>query len=435
MSIKTIEKIAKNENKFLCDRNLPGCFRRLSMGLNDVIHIFLPYSFLIKILFFSFLAVESALGQDPYKATKPITGVTPLKFRKQIVASESFESVGVFDVNSDGKADIVSGSFWYEAPAFQKRHYIGPVKRYGEYWDDFSTISLDINGDGRLDFVTGGWWGNNVRWKENPGEENEWKEYIIDETGNVESTRGWDIDGDGTIEICPNNPGYPLKFYKLEKDAQGKGTGKFIKAIIAENQGHGLGFGDINGDGRGDFIISDGWLEGPADPLSGKWRLHSEFNLGTASVPILVEDVNGDGKKDLLVGQAHGYGLDWYEQTIEKSTKKRSWIKHPIDPFNSQFHTMEWTDLDSDGKSELITGKRFRAHNDGDMGPKDPLGIYYYKWNGESFTKQNISYGEYGEGKGTGIYLSIVDLRGTGRKDIVVAGKDGLCIFYNEGCE
>ena len=52
---------------------------------------------------------------------------------------------------------------------------------------------------------------------------------------------------------------------------------------------------------------------------------------------------------------------------------------------------------------------------------------------GESFTKNVISYGTFGIGKGTGIYFSIADLHNTGRKDIIVAGKDGLYVFFNEG--
>jgi hypothetical protein len=216
------------------------------------------------------------------------------------------------------------------------------------------------------------------------------------------------------------------------KASAGGSAGRFSKVVVAPNQGHGLGFGDINGDGRGDLVISDGWLEAPEDPLKGKWKLHKEFDLGTASIPILVVDVNGDGKNDLIVGQAHGYGLDWYEQTTDQSGQ-RKWIKHPIDPFSSQYHTMEWADIDGDGKKELITGKRYHAHNGRDPGGNDPIGLYYYKWNGQSFTKNTISYGPLGAGKGTGLYFSVTDLNNDGRKDIIVAGKDGLYIFYNEG--
>jgi hypothetical protein len=349
-----------------------------------------------------------------------------------MIAAESFESVGVFDVDKDGKPDLVSGSYWYQGPDFLKRFYIGPVGRFGEYYDDFSTIPLDVNGDGYTDFVTGGWWGNNLRWRENPKGTGEWKEHVIDETGNVETTRAWDIDNDGVVEIVPNTPGHALKFYKLAMDESNKPTSKFTKVAVVPTQGHGLGFGDVNGDGRGDLIISNGWVEAPANPLGTGWLLHKEFELGTASVPILVVDVNGDKLNDLIVGQGHGYGLDWYEQRTDKKGK-RSWIKHPIDPFSSQYHTMIWADLDGDGKEELITGKRYRAHNDNDEGAHDPVGLYYFKWNGESFSKQFISYGPAGEGKGTGNYFAVTDLRGTGRNDIVVAGKDGLYVFYNEG--
>jgi hypothetical protein len=113
--------------------------------------------------------------------------------------------------------------------------------------------------------------------------------------------------------------------------------------------------------------------------------------------------------------------------------KSRTWIKHSIDPNNSQFHTMEWNDLDNDGKSELITGKRYRAHDDNDPGAHDPVGIYYYTWNGESFTKNVVSYGAPGIGKGTGIYFTVTDLNHDHWEDIIVAGKDGLCVFFNRG--
>lgn len=354
-----------------------------------------------------------------------------LVFEKRLIAAESFESVNVFDIDKDGVLDIFSGSFWYKGPEYVHRNYVGPLNRHGEYYEDFSTILLDVNGDGNMDVITGGWFDGVLVWKENPGKEGNWAEHIVARCGNIESTRSWDIDGDGVPEIVPNTPGKPLVIYKIRKD-QTNSLLKFDSIKVADQHGHGLGYGDINGDGRGDLIVDKGWLECPSDPFSQPWLFHMDFTVVQASVPMLVTDVNKDGHNDLIIGQGHNYGLDWYEQRVDKK-KTRSWIKHPIDPYNAQFHTMVLSDIDNDGVNELITGKRYRAHNDNDPGAHDPIGLYYFKWNGESFSKQVISYGALGVGKGTGIFFAVEDLNNDSWKDIVVAGKDGLCVFFNKG--
>jgi hypothetical protein len=362
----------------------------------------------------------------------------PIKWKKTFIAHERFESAGVFDVNGDGCLNIVSGAYWYDEPDIKTQHPVGEVVAVGEYYDDFSTIPMDVNGNGRLDFITGGWWGDTIRWRENPGNaDSEWLEHVIAHTGNVETTRAWDIDGDGAAEVVPNTPGGPLVVYKLVTDAKGKGTGTFeAHTVYAENQGHGLGFGDVNGNGRGDFILNNGWLEAPDAPFAGEWILHREFDLGgQASVPILVVDVNGNGRNDLIVGHGHGYGLDWLEQSINEATGTRRWITHPIDPFNAQYHDLQWVDIDGDGACELVTGKRYRAHCGHDTGSYDDVGIYYFKWTGESFAKQIIDYGPPGTGKGCGIFFAIADVTGNGRLDIVAPGKDGLVLYENRGNE
>lgn len=352
-------------------------------------------------------------------------------FTPYFVAAESFESVGVIDVDGDGRPDLVSGDFIYKnngdvGTIFRKRHRLGQQPAFGEYFDDFATIPLDVNGDGRIDFVTGGWFGEALRWHENPGTNAEWPAHEIAKVGNVETVRGWDLDGDGVVEIVPNTPNTALHYFKLE------GPGKFVRYEVGDYKSHGIGFGDINGDGLGDFVVKNGWIENKGD---NQWAFHPDFDMGQyASIPIIVADLNGDGKNDLIAGTAHNYGIYWYEQQID-AEGKRSFKKHVIDEAASQYHELVWADITGDGRPELITGKRYRAHNDGDPGAYDDVGLYYFTWDGRSFVKNIIAYGPPGVGKGTGIYMQVADLRGTGRNDVIVAGKDGLWVFFNDGTE
>ena len=42
--------------------------------------------------------------------------------------ADEIYAVLIADVNHDGKMDVVSGPFWYEGPAFTKRHEYRPAK-------------------------------------------------------------------------------------------------------------------------------------------------------------------------------------------------------------------------------------------------------------------------------------------------------------------
>lgn len=356
-----------------------------------------------------------------------------LKFERMRIGDVTYEAASACDVNSDGILDIVSGEYWFEGPDFTKKHKICDIMPVDDYFDDFSDYPMDVNGDGLVDIVTGGWWGETLRWRENPGDpDKEWITHDVDKCGNVERGCFWDIDGDGHVEAVPNCPGKLLTAYKLVRGPDGKGMGRFDKFVLSETpQGHGLGFGDITGNGKGDLITAGGWYEAPEKPLEQPWIWHPEFDLGSASVPVLVHDVNGDGINDLIVGQGHAYGLAWWEQKLENG--KRTWIKHDIDPDRSQYHDMQLVDIDKDGELELITGKRYRAHCGHDPGANDPIGIYYFKIKNGEFTRCTIDYGPAGQASGAGIYFWVADLDNNGWLDIIAPGKDGLYVFKNHG--
>ena len=180
----------------------------------------------------------------------------------------------------------------------------------------------------------------------------------------------------------------------------------------------------MNSDGRRDIVTPRGWLEQLADG----WQWHAEFELGHASIPILVHDVDDDGDSDIIWGLGHGYGLFWLEQ--KKETGQRVWTKHLIDDSWSQPHFMLMADLDNDERDELVTGKRYHAHNGKDPGGNDPVCVYYYDYDRSAgkWTRHTMHEG----GRvGFGINTAVADMDGDGDIDIVAPGKSGLYLFEN----
>ncbi|MCL2158735.1 MAG: VCBS repeat-containing protein [Oscillospiraceae bacterium] len=350
------------------------------------------------------------------------------------------EACSAADFDNDGKLEIVCGEYMYSGPGFAKKTKICEIKDNGDYIEDFSDYPLDVNGDGYLDIVTGSWWSNGIFWRENPGPGGGlWKTHKIVDCTNVETIRYFDIDACGTVEIFPNCPSEPQFFLKLLKDSTGKPTGEFARYQIGSlPAGHGLGFGDIDGDGKTDIILAGGWLKQPDDVYSPDWKYHDDFKdfgVPGTCVPMLVHDVNGDGINDLIVGAGHGFGLWWFEQKVS-ADGKREFIKHDIDLLCSQYHDMQLADMDGDGEPELVTGARYFAHCGHDPGELGPIGSYIFKIKRTPagsivFDRHTLDYGPPEAASGLGIYFWLCDLTGNGRLDIVAPGKEGLYVFMN----
>ena len=339
------------------------------------------------------------------------------------------EACSVFDVNNDGIDDIVCGEYWYEGPDFKNKHKICDLNYDGDYLWDFCDYPMDVNGDGYLDIITGNWWDGGLFWRENPGKAGgEWKTHKIFDLTNVETIRFYDIDGDGEMEIFPNCPNEPTFFVKLK-------NGVFTKHVIGEGAaGHGFGVGDVDGDGLPEVLTPNGILHMKnGDPYCGIWELSAEYEIKKAwSVPVLVHDVNGDGRNDIIAGYGHNYGLVWYEQTEEGGA--RSWAEHVIDGGWSQYHDMQLADIDGDGELELVTGKRYKAHNGNDPGDDGDVFVCYYKFRDGGMYRHIIDFGRPEDGhSGVGIYFWLADLSGNGLPDIIAPGKEGLYLFKNIG--
>jgi len=389
------------------------------------------------VLFALLVMVASALWFIPHTEAQ---GSDEIPFRKHTIDLGPSETVAIVDMNRDGKLDMVSGENWFEqappaAPGEGPRwikHKFRSLPYSDFYLEDLSDLVIDVNGDGYPDIVSCSYWSRPLTWWENPGAQNKpWKEHLIESRSPVEFAFLVDILNTGKPQqLLPQfgDPNFPLTWYELS--GKGGDSAWIAHVVSPKSYGHGIGAGDVNGDGRTDIITPKGWFEAPPDPRDGQWVFHPEFDLGATGF-IYTLDVNGDGLPDIVTSLGHDYGIFWYEQKKD-AAGNRTWIKHLIDNSWSQAHALTLVDLRGDGHIDIVTGKRYFAHNGHDPGDHEPLGIYWYepiKVRNEFQWRRHVI--DYSTRTGGGMQIPVVDIDGDGDLDIVVAGKSGLFLFEN----
>jgi hypothetical protein len=352
------------------------------------------------------------------------------------------------DFNRDGRLDVVAGPFWFEGPDFQKRHEYRPAKTFDPkgYSDNFLTFAGDFNGDGWTDILCVGFPGKETHWYENPaGKDAPWKQHLAYPNVGNESPVWGDINGDGRPELIFCNDGY--LGYATPNPAKPDAPWVF-RAISKQDKRyfrftHGVGFGDINGDGRADAVESIGWWEQPAKETPGQpWTFHPQ-QFAQAAAQMLVSDVDGDGLADIITAwHCHLYGLVWWKQ-IKDAQGAITWQQHVILPPTpdlnssafrvSQMHALELVDMNGDGLKDILTGKRFWAHGPtGDKEPDAPAVVFWLELRrdgkgGATFVPHLVD-----DDSGVGTQVTATDLNSDGRPDVIVANKKGIFIHLSQ---
>ncbi len=412
-----------------------------------------------------------------------IEGPSPISFSHIELDDEyNTEGASVADINNDGLPDVVTGHYWYEAPSWQRHTIRVPlqdavgipklsdhikifIESGGEkdIWSKayplaFFSFHDDVNKDGWIDVIAVDITSAGIWWFENPnGVEGEWPQHHIIDFSRNESPIFADVLGTGKPQVitgAAETADASGKLYAIEFPETG---GFEIHTIEAENEGrntgatlptHGLGYGDINGDGLMDVVFGsgEGFLDRAGNPAERQsydeggwyeqqmssddvrsWKWHVIDPMVSLS-QIQVTDVNGDGKDDLISGMGHGRGLFWWEQA-----ENDQWIAHLIDDTYTQLHATEMADIDGDGVGDIITGKTPLAH----MGLKDPdeFGTPYLYWykiiknsDGETRFERHLI----DDNVGVGRQITVTDINNDGMLDVASGTRHGLHIFLQQ---
>ena len=392
-------------------------------------------------------------------------------FRKQHLEIHYWsEGAMLGDLNRDGKPDAIYGPYWWEGPDFTRRHEIyaprttftiteadgtqktfpgwegGFGKKNAYSRDNFFAFVHDLNGDGWNDVLTYGLPHTPAYLYLNPaGREQHWPRHtVLDEVDN-ESPTFTDLTGDGRPEIvCVNGGNFGYATPDWSNPAAKWSFTPISSGGNWQRYTHGLGVGDMNGDGRLDVLFKDGWFEQPAslagDPV---WRRHTFF-FAPASAQMFAYDVNGDGLTDVVTAlAAHGYGFAWYQQLKDRDANGTPQFKPHIfmnkEPREnrygvtfSEIHAVELADVDGDGLKDIITGKCFWAH--GPTGAPEsnaPAVLYWFKLVRRADGTVDWVPNLIDDNSGVGRQVGLGDVNSDGRPDIIIGNKKGAFVFTN----
>jgi hypothetical protein len=413
------------------------------------------------------------------------------------------QSCAIGDYNGDGNPDVSSGRRWYEGPFAPNLPIVEHEFRGGHedlpnqgdspeidtgVSDDWADYAIDMDLDGDPDIV-------NVSnpdlndaknpspapapqrhatayWYENPGFSQVgtyalWDSHVLHQDVRMEQHGIGDIDGDGWPELlgaCKGcDPQQRLGYYHANLENL-RGPWKFhavTRQVEFPFNGtgflHGIGMGDVNGDGQPDLLNREGiWI----DALSAKpnelpcpapdcgfvpTQLYGGGTGGEiGGAQMFAADFDGDGDGDIVSADfAHNYGISWYEQTAPLTFVKHQFVGGPQDLAKygvafSEAHALEVVDMDGDGIPDIVTGKTRFAHPNG-YGDPDLLGdpvVYVFRTlrTPDAKTGSPVTFEPHLVDKqlGVGWQIAVGHLNDDGIPDLCLATKLGLAVFLGQ---
>ena len=218
-----------------------------------------------------------------------------------------------------------------------------------------------------------------------------------------------DLDGDRDLDfVLGGRPSSPSQLYWFEFQA----PDRWVQRRIGTNYLSDVGLAplDVDRDGRMDLVCSGVWYRNPGQPREREFeRIVFDANAAGAH-DILVADMNGDGKPDVVMmgdERTKLNALCWYAIPPDP---KGLWTRHDIGPpVHGAITPGGVADLDGDGDLDVVRadtwfenkdgqGLEWAAHKNIPMGRKGPFGVC--------------------------VRTAIAVLDGDGRKEIIIADAD-----------
>ncbi|UFP97244.1 FG-GAP-like repeat-containing protein [Gloeobacter morelensis] len=239
----------------------------------------------------------------------------------------------------------------------------------------------------------------------------------------------YDIDKDGDLDLFSGRAAYTggaLYWFEYQ------GPDTWVRRSIGTNGDAGVGAAahDVDGDGWVDLITAKKWYRNPQSPRSSSsWPTYTYDESGLEDHDIVVADVDGDGKKDVVSGYANSkednQNLRWYKIP---SDPKGPWSSKTVGRmYHAAFAPKGVADLDGDGDLDIARVDGFYRNNGG----------------ASSWTfVGGLDFGQDGCKYAWGARAWIADLDKDGKNDLIqsdaechgdTAGSNGVAVFWGSG--
>jgi hypothetical protein len=364
----------------------------------------------------------------------PAFAASSLQGMQILAVPSQAETVAIADVTGDGLADIVFTTGYDNDPANDFDLFVlpqvvggyGPLQHYptaGTYPERPETLDIgDVTGDGRLDVVVGssrkgievfpglaGGTLGTALFVATPDS----KRIAI---GNFDASPGLDVAGAGwgsdTVTVFSGGASglTPVATYAAQHDGY-----------------EDMEAGDVTGDGLDDIVVMSGQGQAPSFSVlpqlaAGGFGPAAAYSVGTGSFTLAhgigLGDVTGDGRNDVVA--SYGGNRPTSKIAVFAQTADGTLAAPVAYPSYDIPEPVEVADLDFDGLSEVVT-----VH-----GGWNRLGVYGGRSDGtlDPETLYAVSYASHYNPQG----LAIGDVNGDGSPDVVEADYNyGLIVLLN----